>query len=47
VPGEAVVFGLAVGRRALGGSSLVVAGIVWGAVVFAAMWFVVVPAVDP
>lgn len=43
----AVVFGLAVGRRALGTASLAVAGMVWGAAVFAAMWFVVVPAVDP
>jgi hypothetical protein len=43
----AAAFGLAVGRRGLATTSLVGAGIVWGVVVFAAMWFVVVPAVDP
>lgn len=43
----AVVFGVLVGRRGLGTASLLGAGVVWGVVVFAAMWFVVVPAVDP
>jgi hypothetical protein len=43
----AVVFGLAIGRRSLGTTALLSAGIAWGAVVFVAMWFVVVPAVDP
>ncbi len=43
----AALFGFAVGRRGLGKVALLGAGIVWGVVVFAAMWFVVVPAVDP
>jgi len=43
----AAIFGLAIGRRALGTASLAVAGMAWGGAVFAAMWFVVVPAVDP
>jgi len=43
----AVVFGVAVGRRGLGSTALPLAGIAWGVVVFAAMWFVVVPAIDP
>lgn len=43
----AAIFGLAVGRRSLGTGALAIAGMVWGAVVFAAMWFVVVPVVDP
>lgn len=43
----AAVFGVAVGRRGLATTTLVGAGIVWGIVVFAAMWFVVVPVVDP
>jgi hypothetical protein len=43
----AVVFGVAVGRRGLGSTALLLAGIAWGVVVFAAMWFVVVPAIDP
>ncbi|MEX2031541.1 MAG: hypothetical protein WEA81_01615 [Dehalococcoidia bacterium] len=43
----AAAFGVAVGRRGLGTSTLVAAGIVWGVLVFAAMWFVIVPAVDP
>jgi hypothetical protein len=43
----AVAFGLAVGRRGLGATALLITGIAWGAVVFGAMWFVVVPAIDP
>jgi len=43
----AAVFGVVVGRRGLGTTSLLGAGILWGVVVFAAMWFVVVPVVDP
>jgi len=41
------VFGATAGRRGLGTTPLLVAGIVWGVVVFAVMWFVVVPAIDP
>jgi hypothetical protein len=33
----AVVFGVAVGRRGLGSTALLLAGIAWGVVVFAAM----------
>lgn len=43
----AAVFGFVVGRRGLGAVSMVGAGVAWGVIVFAAMWFVVVPAVDP
>jgi hypothetical protein len=43
----AVVFGLTVGRRGLRTTGLLTAGVAWGAIVFAAMWFVIVPAVDP
>jgi hypothetical protein len=43
----AVAFDLAVGRRGLGATALLITGIAWGAVVFGAMWFVVVPAIDP
>lgn len=43
----AAVFGLAVRGRGLCTSRLVGAGMIWGAAAFAAMWFVIVPAVDP
>lgn len=43
----AVIFGLVIGRRGLSTTGLLTAGIAWGAIVFAAMWFVIVPAVDP
>jgi hypothetical protein len=43
----AVVFGLAIGRRDLSTTRLLTAGIAWGVMVFAVMWFVVVPAIDP
>jgi hypothetical protein len=43
----AALFGVLVGRRGLGTSGLVTAGVAWGVAVFAAMWFVVVPAIDP
>jgi hypothetical protein len=43
----AAVFGLLVGRRALSTSALAVAGMAWGLAVFAVMWFVVAPLVDP
>jgi hypothetical protein len=43
----AAVFGVTVGRRGFGTTPLLVAGIVWGVIVFAVMWFVVVPAIDP
>ncbi|MES2209303.1 MAG: hypothetical protein V4515_03860 [Chloroflexota bacterium] len=40
------IFGVVVARRALSTAATLVAGMAWGAAVFAAMWFVVVPAVD-
>jgi len=43
----AAIFGLAIGRRGLGPSAVLAAGMVWGAIVFVAMWFVIVPVVDP
>ena len=43
----AAIFGLAIGRRGLGTSAVLAAGMVWGAIVFVAMWFVIVPVVDP
>ncbi|OGO53415.1 MAG: hypothetical protein A2V84_05860 [Chloroflexi bacterium RBG_16_70_13] len=43
----ATAFGIVIGRRGLGTPGLLVAGIGWGVAVFGAMWFVVVPAVDP
>ena len=43
----AAIFGFAIGRRGLGTMPLLVAGIAWGVAVFAAMWYVVVPAIDP
>jgi len=43
----AAVFGIAVGRRGLGTSRLMVAGVGWGVIVFAATWLVVLPIVDP
>ena len=41
------IFGAVVARRALSTGATLMAGMVWGVAVFAAMWFVVVPAVDP
>lgn len=41
------VFGFLVRGRGLSASRLVRAGVLWGAVIFAAMWFAIVPAVDP
>ncbi|MCI0584806.1 MAG: hypothetical protein L0227_18280 [Chloroflexi bacterium] len=43
----AAAFGVLIGRRALGTSGLAAAGVAWGVAVFAAMWFVAVPAIDP
>ncbi|MEO8625188.1 MAG: hypothetical protein ABI452_00665 [Candidatus Limnocylindrales bacterium] len=43
----AAIFAIGVGRRNLGTGALVIAGMAWGAAVFAGMWFVVVPVVDP
>jgi len=43
----ALAFGVLIGRRGLGTPGLLAAGVGWGVVVFAAMWFVVVPAIDP
>ena len=43
----AAVFGIAIGRRGLGASQLVVARVGWGVIVFTAMWLVVLPIVDP
>jgi len=43
----AVVFGLAVRGRDLGVGPLVAAGMGWGVAVYAAMWFVILPAIDP
>jgi hypothetical protein len=43
----AVAFGLAIGRRGLGATAHLVAGVGWGVIVFAVMWFVLVPALDP
>jgi len=40
-------FGFLVRGRGLSAPRLVGAGVLWGAVVFAAMWFVIVPVVDP
>lgn len=41
------IFGAVVVRRRLSATTTIVAGMAWGVAVFAAMWFVVVPAVDP
>ena len=41
------IFGSLLGRRGLGTVQLVASGVAWGIGVFAVMWFVVVPIVDP
>ncbi len=41
------IFGLIVARRSLTAPALIVAGMVWGILVYAVMWYVVVPAIDP
>jgi hypothetical protein len=41
------LFGALVGHRGLSPRGLILAGVAWGVAVFAAMWLVVVPAVDP
>jgi uncharacterized membrane protein YagU involved in acid resistance len=43
----AAVFGLAASRFLHGGGKLVAAGVIYGIAVWAAMWFVVIPLVDP
>lgn len=43
----AALFGLAVVRGRLSTSSTIGLGVAWGVAVFAVMWFVVVPIVDP
>lgn len=45
----AAVFGAVVSAfgRAMGSIGLVIAGMAWGVAVFAVMWLVVIPAVDP
>ncbi len=43
----AAIFGAVVARRALSATATIVAGMGWGVAVFVAMWYVVVPLVDP
>jgi len=43
----AVIFGIVVRRLGLTNGRLVAAGMAWGALVFAGMWFVIVPVIDP
>lgn len=43
----AAVFGLVAFRFLHGGTKLVAAGVLYGVMVWAAMWFVVIPLVDP
>jgi uncharacterized membrane protein YagU involved in acid resistance len=43
----AVVFGVIASRLALSATGTVGLGMAWGVAVFAAMWFVIAPAVDP
>jgi uncharacterized membrane protein YagU involved in acid resistance len=43
----AAIFGLVASRFLHGGSTLVAAGAVYGIAVWAAMWFVVIPLIDP
>ncbi len=43
----AAVFGLVVSRLAVSAAAALGLGMAWGAAVFVAMWFVVLPAVDP
>jgi len=43
----AAVFGLVASRFLHGGGKLVAAGVIYGIAVWAAMWFVVIPLVDP
>lgn len=43
----AVIFGAAVRGRGLATRRLVIAGMAWGVAVFAGMWFVLLPAIDP
>lgn len=43
----AAVFGVLASRARIGTTGAVMAGAVWGILVFAGMWFVVVPLVDP
>ena len=43
----AVIFGLIVSRLATSAAGTIALGMAWGAAVFAAMWFVVPPAIDP
>lgn len=42
-----VIFGAVVARRVLSATATIVAGVGWGVAVFAMMWFVVAPTVDP
>ena len=43
----AVIFGLIVSRLAPSAAGTIGLGMAWGAAVFAAMWFVIAPAIDP
>ena len=43
----AALFGIVVARRTLSSTATVGLGVAWGVIVFAVMWFVVVPIVDP
>lgn len=43
----ALLFGLVAARSSWSRGASIVAGMAWGAAVFAGMWFVIVPAVDP
>jgi hypothetical protein len=43
----AAIFGAIVARSSLGTAGLVGGGIVWGGAIFLAMWYAILPAVDP
>jgi uncharacterized membrane protein YagU involved in acid resistance len=43
----AAIFGLVASRFLHGGGTLVAAGVIYGIVVWAAMWFVVLPLINP
>ena len=43
----AAIFGLVASRFVHGGGTLVAAGVIYGIAVWAAMWFVVLPLIDP
>ena len=43
----AAIFGAIVARSTLGTGGLVVAGVIWGGAIFGAMWYAILPVVDP